>query len=401
MKKWPTQKLEQLTTKIGSGATPRGGQNGYVEAGVSLIRSQNILDNGMNIAEIAHITDEAAHKLRGVTVQANDVLINITGDSIARCSIVDERVLPARVNQHVSILRTTAELDPLFLQKFLVTPGTKNLLMAISSGGTRQALTRSDLANLSVPVPPISEQRAIAEVLGALDDKIAANNNLARLTNDLADSVFRQALLKAEFSNETFADISRVSGGGTPSTKQPEYWNGDVLWATPTDVTALMAPYLEGTSRTITEEGLSACASELYPAGTILMTSRATIGSFALTQFPTAVNQGFIVVQPTDKNLRYWIFHEMRSRVAEFTAFANGATFLELSRGNFKNFRVRQAPYDVMVKFNETAGSLHKLGRAALVENQTLSSVRDTLLPQLMSGKIRVRDAEAIVEDVL
>ena len=262
-------------------------------------------------------------------------------------------------------------------------------------------LNRDRYSEITAAVPPLSEQRAIAEVLGALDDKIAANNNLARLTNDLADSVFRQALLKAEFSNETFADISRVSGGGTPSTKQPEYWNGDVLWATPTDVTALMAPYLEGTSRTITEEGLSACASELYPAGTILMTSRATIGSFALTQFPTAVNQGFIVVQPTDKNLRYWIFHEMRSRVAEFTAFANGATFLELSRGNFKNFRVRQAPYDVMVKFNETAGSLHKLGRAALVENQTLSSVRDTLLPQLMSGKIRIREAEAVVEDVL
>ncbi|NWO16720.1 MAG: restriction endonuclease subunit S [Corynebacterium sp.] len=272
---------------------------------------------------------------------------------------------------------------------------------AMDSGSAQPSLNRNYIASYPVSLPPISEQRAIAEALGALDDKIAANNKLARLTNDLADSVFRQALLKAEFSNETFADISRVSGGGTPSTKQPEYWNGDVLWATPTDVSALMAPYLEGTSRTITEEGLNACASELYPAGTILMTSRATIGSFALTQFPTAVNQGFIVVQPTDKNLRYWIFHEMRSRVAEFTAFANGATFLELSRGNFKNFRVRQAPYDVMVKFNETAGSLHKLGRAALVENQTLSSVRDTLLPQLMSGKIRVREAEAVVEDVL
>lgn len=301
------------------------------------------------------------------------------------------------VNNHAHVVRGNELADTRFLSFLLAITDISGHL----TGSAQPKLSKASMESISIPLPPLAEQRAIAEVLGALDDKIAANNKLARLTNDLADSVFRQALLKAEFSNETFADISRVSGGGTPSTKQPEYWNGDVLWATPTDVTALMAPYLEGTSRTITEEGLNACASELYPAGTILMTSRATIGSFALTQFPTAVNQGFIVVQPTDKNLRYWIFHEMRSRVAEFTAFANGATFLELSRGNFKNFRVRQAPYDVMVKFNETADSLHKLGRTALVENQTLSSVRDTLLPKLMSGKIRVRDAEAVVEDVL
>ena len=336
-----------------------------------------------------------------------DLVVTMTdlskqGDTLGMPAVIpsDRRYLH---NQRIGLVEVLEpnEVSKSFLSYYLRTRVYKEYVLGTASGSTVRHTSPSRIEDFVAHLPKINTQRAIAEVLGALDDKIAANNNLARLTNDLADSVFRQALLKAEFSNETFADISRVSGGGTPSTKQPEYWNGDVLWATPTDVTALMAPYLEGTSRTITEEGLSACASELYPAGTILMTSRATIGSFALTQFPTAVNQGFIVVQPTDKNLRYWIFHEMRSRVAEFTAFANGATFLELSRGNFKNFRVRQAPYDVMVKFNETAGSLHKLGRAALVENQTLSSVRDTLLPQLMSGKIRVREAEAVVEDVL
>ena len=387
-------------------ATVRSGyafkSSDWTESGVPVLKIANIHSGLVDLAGCGFVDEATAAKAQSFTVERDDSLIAMSGASVGKVGRVrfSERAL---VNQRVgrfSVL-DPAKLDADFLYYSLQLPATVDYLTGSAYGSAQPNISPSLILNAEIPLPSLSEQKSITDLLCSLDDKIAANNKLARLTNDLADSVFRQALLKAEFSNETFADISRVSGGGTPSTKQPEYWNGDVLWATPTDVTALMAPYLEGTSRTITEEGLSACASELYPAGTILMTSRATIGSFALTQFPTAVNQGFIVVQPTDKNLRYWIFHEMRSRVAEFTAFANGATFLELSRGNFKNFRVRQAPYDVMVKFNETAGSLHKLGRAAIVENQTLSSVRDTLLPQLMSGKIRVRDAEAIVEDVL
>lgn len=396
MSKSRTMRLSEIADII-TGATP---SSKYPEAWgheIPFITPSDQIDSMREATPTRFLSAYGAELLEKRLIPAGTTNLTCIGSTIGKVSMA---MSPAITNQQInSIIAKSDIADPTFV--YYMIKNWSGILKVEAAGSATPIINKTVLSNYFFKIPPLSEQRAIAEVLGALDDKIAANNKLAQLTNDLADSVFRQALLKAEFSNETFADISRVSGGGTPSTKQPEYWNGDVLWATPTDVTALMAPYLEGTSRTITEEGINACASELYPAGTILMTSRATIGSFALTQFPTAVNQGFIVVQPTDKNLRYWIFHEMRSRVAEFTAFANGATFLELSRGNFKNFRVRQAPYDVMVKFNETAGSLHKLGRAALVENQTLSSVRDTLLPKLMSGKLRVREAEAVVEDVL
>lgn len=238
-------------------------------------------------------------------------------------------------------------------------------------------------------------------MLGALDDKIAANTKLAETADDLAIGTFNKALLGASFSDSTFADLARVSGGGTPSTKVPEYWDGDVPWATPTDVTALHGPYLEETSRTISEAGLAACASELYPAETILMTSRATIGAFALTQMPTAVNQGFIVVQAYDPDLHFWLFHEMRSRTDEFISLANGATFLELSRGNFKKFKVRLGAPDEMRSFNETAKTLHHAARGALQENRILAATRDALLPQLMSGKLRVKDVEQTVGELI
>lgn len=113
------------------------------------------------------------------------------------------------------------------------------------------------------------------------------------------------------------------------------------------------------------------------------------------------MNQGFIVVNPNDPDLRWWMFHEMRSRVNEFISLANGATFLELSRENFKKFPVRLAEDFIMKGFCVQADALHACGRGALVENSLLAATRDALLPQLMSGKIRVKDAEKTVEEVL
>lgn len=245
----------------------------------------------------------------------------------------------------------------------------------------------------------IDEQRAIANVLGALDDKIAANTKLAATSDALATTLFLKAVHGVALSDQSFGDIALVSGGGTPSTKVLEYWDGDIPWATPTDITPLQGPYLESTNRTISQAGLSACASVLYPTGSILMTSRATIGAFALAQTPMAVNQGFIVVQPTDPTLNYWVFHEMRSRVEQFISLANGATFLELSRGNFKKFKVRLAAHNVMEEFGQNAQNLHAVARSSLLENMKLAETRDTLLPQLMSGKLWVREAEKVLEN--
>ena len=132
-----------------------------------------------------------------------------------------------------------------------------------------------------------------------------------------------------------------------------------------------------------------------------MMTSRATIGAFGIAQQPIAVNQGFIVVNPSDNDLKWWIFHEMHDRVDEFLAHANGATFMELSRGNFKRLRIRLTDHDVMVKFGIQVSAIHASARQALLETHAMATTRDTLLPALMSGKLRVKDAEKQLEEVL
>jgi type I restriction enzyme S subunit len=130
------------------------------------------------------------------------------------------------------------------------------------------------------------------------------------------------------------------------------------------------------------------------------MTSRATIGAFAIAQMPVAVNQGFIVVNANDPSFQWWLYHDMRSRIDEFISYANGATFLELSRGRFKNLRIRIPSRAQAAEFGDLATSLHRVAAHAKEQSQRLARARDELLPLLMSEKLRVRDAEAVVSEV-
>ena len=158
---WPKKLLRDITTKIGSGATPKGGRESYPNAGVSLIRSMNVYDGQFLYKDLAHLTDEQATQLNGVTVEAEDVLVNITGASVARSCVVPKDVLPARVNQQVAIVRCNRELlNPIFTNKMFINNEFKKALLSIgeSGGATRQAITKKQLEELSVVVPPLSIQ---------------------------------------------------------------------------------------------------------------------------------------------------------------------------------------------------------------------------------------------------
>ena len=389
-------KLSDIANIV-TGSTPPSSQPDSWGDALDFITPSDQSDTYREANPSRFLSEEGAKRLHKRIVPARSTNLTCIGSTIGKVSMAMQ---DAVTNQQInSIVAKGGVAHPDFV--YYLIKNWSGDLKQHASGSATPIINKSTLSNYEFLIPDLTAQEAIAEVLGALDDKIAANTKLAKTSDDLAGSLFRQTLISATYSDETFADLARVSGGGTPSTKKPEYWEGEVSWATPTDVTALSGPYLEKTSRTISEAGLDACSSELYPAGSILMTSRATIGAFALAQVPTAVNQGFIVVQPNEPSLHFWLFHEMRSRVDEFVSLANGATFLELSRGNFKKFKVRKATPEIMAGFNETAAALHGSARAALLENASLAATRDALLPQLMSGKLRVKDAEKVLEDSL
>ena len=196
---WEEKKLLSLTSKIGSGATPKGGRKVYIEKGCHLIRSMNIQYNEFKYEDLAHITDEAANQLNGVEIQEDDVLFNITGASIARCCVVPADVLPARVNQHVSILRLKQEVLPRFLSYIMNSPNHQKRLLEIGeTGSTRQALTKTDLENHTICYPTIECQNKIICALNSLKSKVdKLQANYDRISQEC--DVLKQAILRQVF----------------------------------------------------------------------------------------------------------------------------------------------------------------------------------------------------------
>lgn len=168
-------RLGDVCMKIGSGATPRGGKESYKASGIPIIRSQNVLDWSFNRDGLAYIDDDQAEALSNVEVIPGDVLLNITGDSVARACMVPNDITPARVNQHVAIVRPGRNLNSTFLLAFLQT--SKPLLLGLaSSGATRKALTKSMIEGLEIDLPDIEMQNKIAAAIDAIQSKLTTNS---------------------------------------------------------------------------------------------------------------------------------------------------------------------------------------------------------------------------------
>ena len=170
-KGWNVDLCKNLTTKIGSGATPKGGKESYLNNGISLIRSLNVHNNKFVYDDLACISEEQAEKLNNVIIQQGDVLLNITGASVARCCIVPNSVLPARVNQHVSIIRCNEKLLPVFVSCMFTDDNFQQFLLNVATGGgaTREAITKEEIEKFVLITPPIDRQKKFVDFVEQID----------------------------------------------------------------------------------------------------------------------------------------------------------------------------------------------------------------------------------------
>ena len=242
-------------------------------------------------------------------------------------------------------------------------------------------------------IPDENEQRVLAGILGALDDKIEVNRRMNATLESMARAVFREMIKDSQGEEKTIGEVVAIVGGSTPSTANPSFWNdGDINWATPKDLAPLQSPFLLETNGWITELGLQEVSSGLLPVGTVLLSSRAPIGYLAITQIPVAINQGFIAIKCTEEAPNYFMLNWVKENMEEIIGRANGTTFLEISKSNFRPMKIIVPPSEKMKTFIQTVEPLYQKIVANLKESRTLGSLRDSLLPKLMRGEVRVKD---------
>ena len=290
--------LGDICSKIGSGATPRGGKDSYKDSGTAIIRSQNVFDWTFSSSGLAFIDDDQAEALSSVEVKQGDVLLNITGDSVARACIVPSEFLPARVNQHVAIIRANEKANNLFLLAWL--QANKGILLKLaSSGATRNALTKRMLENLDVNLPPIDVQNKFATFIDSIQAKITLNTKLNGYLEELLLTKYDKLFpVNADFTG-ILSDVGTVIGGATPSKKRPEYYCSDGIgWITPRDLSNTSDKFIAHGTDDITDEGYASCSAKLLPKGSVLFSSRAPIGYTAIAADAVATNQGFKSIVP-------------------------------------------------------------------------------------------------------
>lgn len=432
---WVQKPLGEVSHRVTKGTTPTTLGGRFVESGVSFVKVESISEDGrLRPEKFSFIDDETNRLLERSILHQDDVLFTIAG-SIGRVAKVDACFLPANTNQAVAIIRPNSQfIEPRFL--YYVLRDTQRVAEAktrvVQSVQANFSLT--ELSNILVPLPSKSEQRAIAHILGTLDDKIELNRRMNQTLEEMARALFKSwfvdydpvrakaegretglpeeiaALFPDEFEDSELGEIPKgwkvrpigevvqVLGGGTPSTKEPTYWEGGIhSFCTPKDMSSLEAPVLMQTERQLTYEGLKKVSSGQLPPGTVLLSSRAPIGYLAVSEIPVSVNQGIIAMVCDGELPNLYVLHWTKTSMERILANANGSTFLEISKGNFRPITALIPLSHILSRFMQVVGPVHQRIVTSLKQIHHLAEIRDALLPRLISGEIFIEDAEAIV----
>jgi type I restriction enzyme, S subunit len=251
----------------------------------------------------------------------------------------------------------------------------------------------ADQRQMTITLPPLSEQTAIATVLSSLDEKIDLLHRQNKTLEGLAEVVFREWFVeraKSDWEEGTIEDVVTTKGGTTPSTKNPEFWDGDIYWTSPRDLSSNPSVFMFDTSRKITEEGLKKISSGLMPVGTVLLSSRAPIGYLAITEIPVAINQGYIAIICDKVASNYFMYLWCKANMDEIENAGNGSVFQEISKASFKSLEITIPPKTTMEEFDAIVKPFFEKIKTNTQQIRTLTGVRDTLLPKVMSGEVRV-----------
>lgn len=398
MSKWKEIELGKACTKIGSGATPKGGNESYKSEGISLIRSQNILDFYFSYDGLAFIDENQAKELDNVEVKEEDVLINITGDSVARVCMVPTDILPARVNQHVAILRTNKDcLLPKYLKYYLLSPlFKKSLLNLASSGATRNALTKGMLENILICLPDITEQKAIADVLSCLDDKIELLQKQNKTLEDIAQALFKRWFVDFEFLDEKGKPYKSSGGKMVDSElgKIPEGWEIGVLG------NVLELCYGKGLKEddrdkgqypVIGSSGIVGCHKDFFVSGPGIVVGRkgnvGTILWIHLDFYP--IDTTFYVKSTI--NTEHLFFHYFILKNQDFQKIGSDSAVPGLNREMACQNQIVIPDIHLINSFNNFALPIFNKMKKNLTQIEVLTTAKNSILPKLMSGELRVK----------
>ena len=430
---WTETRLEDITTILGDGlhGTPK-----YKKNGEYFFINGNNLSNGKIV--INEKTKRASYEeYLKYKKELNDrtILVSINGTLGNIAFYSGEKVFLGKSACYFNLI---GGVDKRFVRHVLSSKYFNDYIDTYATGTTIKNVSLKTMREFTFNLPTLPEQQQIANILSALDDKIELNRQINQTLEQMAQAIFKSwfvdflpvkakikakeelrdknrelKILNSKFSihnSDLFPDelaeselgeipkgweVSTIGaevdvvGGGTPSTKKDEFWEvGEYHWTTPKDLSGVADKVLVDTERKITEEGLNQISSGLLPIDTVLMSSRAPVGYLALAKIPTAVNQGFIAMKFNNKVTPEYVVQWTNSVMDEIKQRASGSTFAEISKKNFRQIKILIPDEAVLKEFTKTVKGFYNKITESVSESASLSDIRDSFLPKLLSGEI-------------
>lgn len=426
--KWSTAKVGEVCLRVTKGTTPTTGGGAFSDSGIAFIKVEAITDSGGFLPEkFACIDTETDERLARSRLEEHDILFTIAG-TIGRVAQVTSDVLPANTNQAVAIVRPNRDvIYPRFLYYALRDRDRIRLAQSKVVQSVQANFSLSELSAIELPLAPPAEQRAIAHILGTLDDKIELNRRRNLTLEAMARTLFkdwfldfgpvrakmegRDAYLPADlwqffpdrlddegkpegWEMQPLSELLTIIGGGTPKTSVEEYWDGDIPWFSVVDTPSASDVFVVATEKTITGKGLAGSSARLVPKGTTIISARGTVGNLAIAGCDMTFNQSCYGLRGTGNAGDYFVYLTAQQMVDQLKSMAHGSVFSTITRQTFEAIQRPVPPPGVLTAFEELVSGWFDSILSSVEESRSLAQLRDTLLPKLISGELRIAEAE-------
>ena len=309
---WKKCTIGELTIKVGSGVTPRGGEAVYKTDGHPFVRSQNVGLGQLLLDDIAYIDEDTHQRQKNTELQLDDVLLNITGASIGRSAMATKEIVGGNVNQHVCIIRTQDNLISSFLCNFLLSSYGQKQIDSFQAGGNRQGLNFEQIKSIKITIPTVNEQCKIAQLLQLVEDRISTQNKIIEKLQSLIKGLIDDIITLECGQLVAFETLySKAGEGGTPTTSNTEFYdNGSIPFIKIDD---LSNKYLSANKDYITELGLKKSSAWLIPTHSIIYSNGATIGAISINKYPVCTKQGILGIVPNTNIDVEFLYYFMQS----------------------------------------------------------------------------------------
>lgn len=358
---------------------------------VSKLRLENYISTENMISNRGGIS--LATKLPSVKTttafQKGDILISNIRPYFKKIWLADKS---GGCSNDVLVIRSDSNFSNRFLYYVLSSDTFFDYAVSTSKGTKMPRGDKSSIMKYTVPLFSLEEQELISDILKSYDEKIKLNKQINHHLAELIDAQFAHLLEDNELYKSTFSEIGEIVGGGTPSKKVDDYWNGDIPWLSPKDLSLNPAMFTGRGQNSITELGYKKSSAKLMPRNSILFSSRAPIGYITIAENDISTNQGFKSIIPKPEYPYTFVYELLKQETPSLESSASGSTFKEVSGTHLKNHEIRIPPHSAIIKFHESVEPLFKTINLNEKEIQKLIEVRDLLLPTLMSGEISVSD---------